>query len=100
MAAAVWTACTKLLCKKKMWSPEESDLFGVLLFYGRFFEGVLKERVFLGGFGGEVGAICVVNRGELTVDFRGLKIRHFSLNISVEKVNNLSSEIILWQSGV
>jgi hypothetical protein len=33
-----------------MWSPEESDLFGVSLFYGRFLRAVLKERVIFGGF--------------------------------------------------
>jgi hypothetical protein len=50
MAAAVWTACTKLLLQKKMWNPEESDLFGVSLFYGRFLRGVLKEGVFFRWF--------------------------------------------------
>ena len=61
-----------------MWSPEESDLFGVLLFYGRFFEGCFERaRVFCVVLGGEFVESCVVNRGELTVDFRGLKIRHF-----------------------
>jgi hypothetical protein len=33
-----------------MWSPEESDLFGVSLFYGRFLRGVLKEGVFFRWF--------------------------------------------------
>jgi hypothetical protein len=61
MAAAVWTACTKLLFYKKMRSPEASQFASGFCFFWRFFEGVSgKSGVFKTVFGGEIVVNCMV----------------------------------------
>jgi hypothetical protein len=81
MAAAVWTACTKLLfAGKKCGAPESCLLRGFCCFMG-IFEGCFGKcgclRVV---FCGEVVVNCVVKHGGLMVVFRELKFFTFWKN--------------------
>ena len=72
MAAAVWTACTKLLFAEKKWSPGASCFAPGLCCFTGVFEGCFgksgcKSVVFCG----EVVVNCVVERGGLMAVFAG-----------------------------
>jgi hypothetical protein len=86
MAAAVWTACTKLLFATKTGPRSEATCSGVLPFYG-VFEGCFvksggKRVVFCGVFCGG----SVVGTWFLDGAFSELKIFLSRENFSVEKV--------------
>jgi hypothetical protein len=86
MAAAVWTACTKLtVFAEKSKAPAKS---GALLFMG-VFEGCFgKSGCLKVVFSGEVVVNCVVKRGGLMVIFRGLKYAtRFELSCGNLKIN-------------
>jgi len=91
MAAAVWTACTKLLFAEKKWdrsrTPERGDLLRGFAFFAGFFEGGFgksggKRVVFCGDFCGG----SVVGMWFLDGAFSELKIFLSRENFSVEKV--------------
>jgi hypothetical protein len=77
MAAAVWTACTKLLFAEKSLAPEKAGSSpGPCCFMG-VFEGVWeKVGVFSVVFCGGVVVNCMVERGELHGCFGALKTCH------------------------
>ena len=78
MAAAAWTACTKLLFAEKNGNPGARRLAPGFCYFAGVFEGGfgksgLKRVVFCG----EVVVICLVERGGLTVVVSALRFCHF-----------------------